>query len=95
LTTYRIPRRLAHVVPDGEPDPADTVFLMPLPDGVPVVLRDTAAWIWLLAAHGEGDVAGAIEDLVGVDRGDIADDVTDYLVELVETGLLDVDTASV
>ena len=92
MTTYRIPPRLAHVVPDGQPDPADTVFLMKLPDGVPVILRDSAAWIWLLAADGENDVAGALKDLLGLHRGDVADDVTNFLFDLVDGGLLDVDT---
>ena len=94
MTTYRIPRRLAHVVPGDQPDPADTVFLMKLPDGVPVILRDSAAWIWLLAADGEGDVAGAVKDLVGLDRDDIGDDVEDFLVDLVDRGLLEVEAPS-
>ena len=65
MTVYRIPEQVAHVVPDGEPDLPDTVFLMQLPDGSPQALRNSAAWIWLLAAEGEPDVAAAIAPLVG------------------------------
>ena len=93
MTTYRIPRRLAHVVPGDRADPADTVFLMKLPDGIPVILRDSAAWIWLVAADGEGDVAGTVKNLLGLDRDDIGDDVEDFLVDLVDRGLLEVEAS--
>ncbi|GAA4407680.1 hypothetical protein GCM10023168_23990 [Fodinibacter luteus] len=94
MTGYRIPARLAHVVPDGAPDPPSTVFIMQLPDGVPAVLRDSGAWIWTVAAGGEEDVAGAIAELVGLTREAVADDVSAYLDDLVGRGLLEVDAPS-
>lgn len=87
---HRVPPRVAHVVPDGEPDPPDSVFVMVLPDGDPVVLHGSAAWIWLLAAEGEEDVAGAIADLAGLARADVVVDVEHFIAELVGRGLLEV-----
>lgn len=86
---YRVPPRVAHVVPDGEPDPPDSVFVMVVPDGLPVVLHGSAAWIWLCAAEGETDVAEAIADLAGISRADVAVDVEHFLDELVSRGLLE------
>lgn len=64
---------------------------MRLPDGLPIVLDDSAAWIWLLAADGEEDVVSAIGELVGRDAQEIAADVTSFLKELVAQGLLKID----
>jgi hypothetical protein len=86
---YRIPPRVAHVVPEGEPDPPDSVFIMDLRDGVPLVLHASAAWIWLLAAEGEEDVAGAVADLTGLARADVVVDVERFLAELVGRRLLE------
>jgi hypothetical protein len=86
--TYRIPLRVAHVVPDGEPDPPESVFVMDLPDGVPIALHGSAACIWLLAAEGQEDVAGAIADLAGMARADVVINVERFLAELVRRGLL-------
>jgi len=94
VTAYRIPARLAHVVPDGDRDLSSVVYLMRLPDGVPVVLRDSAAWIWQLAADGEQDVAGALASLLGLGREAVDDDVVAYLDELVARGLLVVGAAN-
>lgn len=87
MTAYSVPKRVAHVerAENGLPQ----VFLMRLPDGPPVALEGTAALIWTLAVEREEDVAGAVAEVTGVDRADIADDVEAYLVTLVETGLLD------
>lgn len=87
---YRIPPRVAHVVPDETGDPPSSVFLMPLPDGPPLVLYESAAWIWWLAADGEDDVASAVAELVGLPREDLVGDVTRCLDDLVERGLLEV-----
>ena len=91
MTSYRIPARLAHVVPEDQPDSSTAVFLMQLPDGFPVRLQDSGAWIWLLAADGEDDVAGAVGELVGLPRGAVEDDVNAFLESLVQHRLLDVD----
>lgn len=89
MTVYRIPKGVAYVVPDGEPDPPGIVFLMQLPDGLPQVLQSSAAWIWLLAAEGEPDVADAVADLAGRARQEVAADVERFLAELVGRGLLE------
>lgn len=88
MTRYGIPHEVAHVIPDDEPDLPARVFLMQLPDGQPVVLDDSAALIWLLAAEGEEDLVGAMADLVGQQGHEIAADVTTFLDELVSRGLL-------
>jgi Coenzyme PQQ synthesis protein D (PqqD) len=90
MSAYRVPERLAHVVgptPSGGGDP--TVFLVRLPDGLPVVLRGSAAMIWVLAADGEDDVAAAVGALVGMSREDVADAVDRFLDDLLERGLLE------
>ena len=89
MTVYGVPELVAHVVPDGEPHLPDTVFLMQLPDGSPQALRNSAAWIWLLAAEGEPDVAAAVAPLVGRARQEVAPDVEAFLADLVSRGLLD------
>ena len=89
MTVYRIPKRVAHVVQDGEVDLPRAVFLMQLPDGTPQVLHGSAAWIWLLATEGEADVAAAAARLVGRARQEVATDVEDFLADLVGRGLLE------
>ena len=89
VTVYRIPDRVAHVVPDGEPDVPDTVFLMRLPDGSPQLLRDSAAWVWVLAADGERDVPAAVARLLDLTREEVAADCEVFLAALVSRGLLE------
>ncbi len=89
MTVYHIPKRVAFVVPDGEPDPPGIVFLMQVPDGLPQVLQNSAAWIWLVAAEGEPDVADAVAHLVGRARHEVAADVEVFLADLVGRGLLE------
>ena len=89
MTVYRIPKGVAFVVPDGEPDPPGVVFLMQVPDGRPLVLQTSAAWIWLSAVEGEPDVADAVAHLVGRTRHEVAADVEVFLADLVGRGLLE------
>lgn len=89
MSAYRIPRSVAHVVPDGEPDLPNRVFLMQLPDGEPLVLQDSAAWIWLLAADGEDDVPSAISRVIGTEEANVRADVLSFLSELQRRGLLE------
>lgn len=85
MRTYAVPARVAFVVPEsGGPH----VFLMHLPDGPPLVLTDSAAVIWLLAADGEVDVAQAVSEVVGRSRQEVAVEVDAYLAGLVARGLL-------
>lgn len=83
---YDVPTRLAFVVPDDVETPQ--VFLMPLPDGPPVVLHDISAVIWVLAADGEADVAAAVGEVVGVSPDEVEGDVAQHLEELVAKRLL-------
>ena len=85
---YRVPLRLGHVVVDDIASDPATVFLMDLPDGPPLVLRDSAALIWLVAAEGDSDVARTVADVVGRPLGEIEPEVADYLGELVSRSLL-------
>ena len=85
MSRFVVPPRVAFVVPQAD---ATQVFLMALPDGPPVILTDTAAVIWVLAADGESDVAGAVGDVVGVPREAIVAEVEQYLRDLVGKGLL-------
>jgi len=89
MTVYRIPKGVAFVVPDGEPDPPGVVFLMRVPDGLPQVLQNSAAWIWLSAVEGEPDVADAVAHLVGRAKHEVAADVEAFLADLVGRGLLE------
>jgi hypothetical protein len=86
---YRVPRRLGHVVVDDIASAPATVFLMDLPDGPPLVLRDSAALIWLVAAEGDSDVARTVADVVGRSLTEIEPEVADYLDDLVARGLLE------
>lgn len=86
---YRIPSRLAHVVVDDTQSDPVTVFLMDLPDGPPLVLRDSAALIWIVAADGSTDVPGQVAEAVGRPVEELAEEVGDYLDELVGRGLLE------
>jgi hypothetical protein len=91
MTAYRVPPRLAHVVPVADDGLASAVFLMRLPDGPPVVLHGSAAWIWLLAADGEPGVAADVAELVGRPPAEMADEVNHFLDDLVGRGLIEVD----
>ena len=91
MTKYRVPARVAHVVLDEALELPDTVFLMNLPEGLPLVLSGSAAWIWLVAADGEADVAAVVAEIAGRARGDVVTDVERFLEELVGRGLLTVE----
>lgn len=82
---YRIPPRVAYVVEEGEAGPE--VFLMRLPDGVPVHLAGTSAVIWLLAAEGS-DVVESLTALVAAPPPDLPQATAAFLGELVVNGLL-------
>jgi hypothetical protein len=86
---YGIPARLAHVVVDDtQSDPA-TVFLMQLPDGPPLVLHDSAALIWLVAAEGSPNVSTRVAQAVGRPVEQVAAEVDGYVRDLVDRGLLE------
>jgi hypothetical protein len=87
---YGIPTRLAHVVVDDTQSDPVTVFLMQLPDGPPLVLHDSAALIWLLAAEGSSDVPAAVAVAVGRPSEEVSGEVDDYLQDLLDRGLLEV-----
>lgn len=82
---YRIPPRLAYVVEEGDAGPE--VFLMRLPDGVPVHLAGTSAVIWLLAAEGS-DVVESLAELVAAPPPDLPRATAAFLDDLVGSGLL-------
>jgi len=87
--TYRVPPRLGYVVPDAPEGGPLVAFVMPLPDGPAVVLRNSAALIWALAADGEADVPAAVAEMVGRSLEEVGPATRDYLVDLVAQGLLE------
>jgi hypothetical protein len=94
VTAFRVPARVAHVVTDDESVTPGAVYLMTLPDGPPVVLRDSAALIWMVAADGEDDVVTVVADLVELPPEEVSADVERFLDELVDLGVLEVAVGS-
>lgn len=85
--SYGIPPGLAWVADHPVADVAPTLFLMHVPDGVPLVLTGTAALIWLFAAEGE-DVVEALTEVIADPPPDLAETTYAYLDDLVARGLL-------
>lgn len=88
MTSYRAPRRVAWVAEEAE-DGHVTLYLMPLPAGEPVILRDLAAVIWDVAATEGDQVAARVRDLMSRPDAEL-NMIQDFLAELVEAGLLEV-----
>lgn len=88
---YSVPNRLGFVYGTEQTASAGAIYLMPLPDGVPVVLTGTAALIWETAVTDESvtDGKGLAEVLTaGRATEQIVSDTTDFLDQLVSAGLL-------
>ena len=83
---HRVPERLAWV-DAAELGASDDLCLTLLPTGQTVVLSGTARLIWLVAVDG-GDVVAEVADLVGEAPEAIAPEVTRFLAELTDRGLL-------
>lgn len=88
--SYRPPARLAHVY-----DEKDTaLYLAHVPDGAPVILKGSAALIWLAATddpppEGPAAVAARIAQQTGLAVEELREDVVTFLRTLVEQGLLE------
>ncbi len=67
---------------------AEELYLTVVPDGRAVLLKDTARLIWLAARAG-GDVVAQVAAWCGVSPADIGQDVSEFLQQLVERGLLE------
>lgn len=87
--SYSRPPRLAYVGSDSIDSDEQSVYLMPLPDGPPVILQGSAAVIWLAAARGAPDVHDAVADQLGLEAAEIAGDVGAYLEVLLDQSLLE------
>ena len=86
---YHIPHDIAWV--DGADfEMAEELYLTVVPDGRAVLLKDTARLIWLAARAG-GDVVAQVAAWCGVSPADIGHDVSKFLQQLVERGLLEED----
>ena len=83
--TWTVPPGLAWVL--DEPADVPTLYLMHVPDGIPLVLTGTAALIWLFAAEGE-DVVAALTEVIADPPPDLAETTYAYLDDLVADGLL-------
>lgn len=84
---YCAPRGLAWVSHEAGEGAAISLYLMHLPDGIPLVLTGTAALIWLLAIDGE-DVPAALAEAVADPPPDLVETTNAYLEDLVVRGLL-------
>lgn len=85
--TYRVPPDLAWVLDETDDGSPPVLYLMDVPDGVPLVLTGTAALIWLFAVERE-DVAAALAEVVADPPADLAQTTAAYLADLVNRGLL-------
>lgn len=85
--TFEAPEGLAWLHARDFVEWDDGLYLMRLPDGDPVVLRDTAAQIWMAAAAGE-DVVATMAEITGEDPEAIRDEVEAFVAALREFGLL-------
>ena len=74
----------------GAGDEQDAVYASGLPDGPPMVLRETAALIFLVAARGGSldEVVAGVAEESGQLVETIRDDVVAFVDELVHLGLL-------
>lgn len=86
--TYRLPQRLAWVAPERQADGPPLVYLMLLPDGLPLRFEGTGALIWLLAADGEPDVVASVAEATGEPVETVGAATREYLEYLVREGLL-------
>ena len=89
MTTYRVPRYVAHDVVEGLVDEDLAVFVMHLPDGPPMVLRAMAGWLWLLAVDGERDLVEEVATATASDPEVIGPEIAAFLEALVRDGLLE------
>ena len=88
--SYRVPARVGHVVREAASgDQSDSVYLMRLPDGEPLLLEGTAALIWLLAADGDDNVEQTVASVLLDAPADTVGITRDYLSQLVAQGLLE------
>lgn len=85
---FRVPERLAWV-DTAEISGGDDLCLTHLPSGDTVVLSGTARLIWLVAVNGGSDVVAEVAELVQEAPDAIASEVTRFLAELVERGLIE------
>ena len=85
--TYRIPPDLAWVLDETDDGVPPTLYLMKVPDGVPLMLTGTAALMWIFAVEGDA-VAAALADVVANPPADLAETMGYYVADLVGRGLL-------
>ncbi|NLJ54218.1 MAG: PqqD family protein [Intrasporangiaceae bacterium] len=85
MTTYSVPKSLAHGV--LEEDTGPRVFLRHVPGGPNLVLESTGALIWCLATEVD-DVPAEVAELTGMPVDEIRADVLTFLDSLIEGGLL-------
>lgn len=85
--TFEVPDGLAWLHARDFVEWDDGLYLMKLPDGDPVVLRDTAAQIWMAAAAGD-DVVHTMAEITGEEPDSIRHEVEAFVGALVQFGLL-------
>ncbi|MFV0451018.1 MAG: PqqD family protein [Propioniciclava sp.] len=78
---------IAYVVA-SEVIPSDaSIYLMPMPDGVPLAVNGPGALILLAVLEGREPVP-AVSEATGVAEAEIADAVTSFLADLLDRGIL-------
>jgi hypothetical protein len=88
--TYSVAADLALLVGDEETRDAGVVYVSQLPDGPPVVLRDSGAVVWEVARHGGtmDEIVAGVAARTGLPTATIEADVQDFVNELTVLGLL-------
>lgn len=88
----RLPERIGVI--EASDEEGEVVYAASLPDGPIVVLRDSALTIWQEAVMPTGDqgIVERVADLYGVPVVEVREAVEACVDDLVERGVLEVDT---
>jgi hypothetical protein len=88
--TYTAAADVASLLGDEETDDVGVVYVARLPDGPPVVLRDSGAMIWEVAVGGGtmDEIVSGVAARTGLPVQTIESDVREFVRELSRLGLL-------
>jgi hypothetical protein len=88
--TYAAAADVASILGDEETDDVGVVYVARMPDGPPVVLRDSGALIWEVAVGGGtmDEIVSGVAARTGLPAEAIQADVREFVRELSRLGLL-------